>query len=115
MVTPHGHPGSADGGSAHDEPTDVLSFSQLESLTEGEETLPTFAPEGPLPLGDIVISVESAERQARERNHSLVVEMQFLAVHGALHLLGWDHATSSQRRAMWKWQDEVIEKLKTDT
>jgi len=88
-------------------PTDVLSFAQ----NEGD----AFPETASMALGDIVISLETALRQARERNHSLLVEMQFLAVHGALHLLGWDHGTASQRRAMWKWQDEITENLKRKT
>ena len=89
-------------------PTDVLSFSQ----TEGEE-LPFDLPTNPLPLGDLVISIETAARQAAERHHSLATEVAFLAVHGTLHLLGYDHVTSSQRRAMWKQQEAIVQRLQT--
>ena len=74
-----------------DRPTDVLSFAALEgtdallppdSLTDSGE---------PLYLGDIVISVPTAQRQAEDSGHSLGVELSWLAVHGFLHLLGWDH------------------------
>jgi probable rRNA maturation factor len=66
-------------------PTDVLAFAALEhdgpiSLSQAQL---------PLNLGDIVISVETAIRQAE--NHSLLVELAWLAAHGLLHLLGWDH------------------------
>ncbi|EME29445.1 haloacid dehalogenase-like hydrolase family protein [Galdieria sulphuraria] len=64
------------------EPTDVLSFAQE------EQTL----------LGDIVISVETAYKQALERNYSLRDEIRVLLVHGFLHLLGYDHEESEQRR-----------------
>jgi probable rRNA maturation factor len=62
-------------------------------------------------LGDIVISICTADRQARERGHTLATEVEFLTVHGCLHLQGYDHATAAQRRQMWKVQDEVIASL----
>jgi probable rRNA maturation factor len=63
-----------------DRPTDVLSFPL------GEK-----APDGKYYLGDIVIAVPVAFRQAREKGHSLDHEMRLLAIHGFLHLLGFDH------------------------
>jgi probable rRNA maturation factor len=97
-------------------PTDVLSFAQSEGeefplapaarRADGETREP---PEPPVfALGDIVISVETAQRQARERGHDIITEVAFLATHGALHLLGYDHATSAQRRAMWKHQEKIF-------
>ena len=65
-----------------DHATDVLSFSQREGQ---------FSDLRPDILGDIVISVPTAVRQARERNHSLGREIERLLVHGLLHLLGYDH------------------------
>ena len=62
--------------------TDVLSFSMREGL---------FADVRPELLGDIVISVPVAEKQARAAGHSLVCEIELLLVHGLLHLLGYDH------------------------
>jgi len=67
-----------------DRPTDVLSFSQLEG--EG-------APPGGL-LGDVVISVDTARRQAGARGVSLASESERLLIHGLLHLLGYDHEGS---------------------
>jgi len=63
-----------------DRPTDVLSFP-----------LGDTGPDGTFYLGDIVISVPVAARQAREKGHSLDREMRLLAIHGFLHLLGYDH------------------------
>ncbi|MEN6310780.1 MAG: rRNA maturation RNase YbeY [Acidobacteriota bacterium] len=63
-----------------DRPTDVLSFP-----------LGTKGPDGRFYLGDIVISVPVARRQAREKGHGLEHEMRLLAIHGFLHLLGYDH------------------------
>ena len=65
--------------------TDVLSF-----LGDDEPD-----PEGRVHLGDIVISVPTAARQARRRKHSLVRELKILLLHGYLHLLGHDHATDN--------------------
>jgi probable rRNA maturation factor len=67
--------------------TDVLSFSDDPAMTS----------KGGL-LGDVIISVEQAKRQAKERNHSLKKEMVTLLIHGILHLLGYDHERS-QRQA----------------
>ena len=68
-----------------DKPTDVLSFPF--GSNEGEELDPGAAPY----LGDIVISVETADRQARRRSSSLDCELRVLTLHGFLHLLGYDH------------------------
>jgi probable rRNA maturation factor len=76
-----------------DKPTDVLSFA----YHEGGET-PTFWPtslEESRHLGDVVISVETAERYARELNLSYEREIDHLVIHGALHLAGYDHETDN--------------------
>jgi probable rRNA maturation factor len=74
-----------------DRPTDVLSFS----LVEGEDA----AHRGHL-LGDVVIGLETAARQARERHRALDDELLRLLVHGVLHLLGHDHERPEEARAM---------------
>lgn len=89
-------------------PTDVLSFS----LWEGEQPMNITLPQDEIPLGDLVISVETAARQAVDLKHSLECETEFLAVHGALHLLGYDHIRAADRRVMWRWQEKIVEKLK---
>ncbi len=66
-----------------DRPTDVLAFPS------GDDEEP--APDEPRHLGDIVICVPYAARQAREAGHSLIRELQILTLHGYLHLLGYDH------------------------
>ncbi len=88
-------------------PTDVLSFAQ----NEGEDFPVEATENGAQVLGDIVISIETAQRQAAERAHSLEEETQFLCVHGALHLLGFDHMNAKDRRRMWKQQDQIVERL----
>lgn len=72
-------------------PTDVLAFSQLEG--KGAEH------RGPL-LGDVVIGVETARRQARARHRGLEEEVTRLLIHGTLHLLGFDHARAEDARVM---------------
>jgi len=88
---------------AKDQPTDVLSFP----FWEGK----TLYGGAPIPLGDLVLSLETAARQANELHHSLEREIAFLTVHGTLHLLGFDHDTAAKRRAMFSWQDELVERL----
>jgi len=72
-------------------PTDVLSFA----MREGEGG----ALAGAL-LGDVVISVPTAARQAKDKGHSVLAELTFLLAHGVLHLQGWDHRTDAEERAM---------------
>src|SRR5262245_13205684 len=82
----------------HDRPTDVLAFAQNEA--------------GPAPdglLGDVVISVDTARRQAVSLGHSLVVEADRLLVHGLLHLLGYDHERSpAEARRMQRKERAVL-------
>ena len=92
-----------------DKPTDVLSFSPWEGVA-----FPAPPDEPYIMLGDAIISIETAARQAAELNHDLRAEVAFLAVHGALHLLGYDHGTDSQRRKMFALQDEIVAKVRED-
>jgi probable rRNA maturation factor len=78
-----------------DRPTDVLSFSQIEGPSE---FVP--APSGRLALGDVIVSLETAQRQAADLGHSLDYELCLLAAHGALHLLGYDHQTDEEAARM---------------
>ncbi|MBI6546221.1 MAG: rRNA maturation RNase YbeY [Cyanobacteria bacterium NC_groundwater_1444_Ag_S-0.65um_54_12] len=75
-----------------DQPTDVLAFTQTSP--------PVLPPDAPLAIGDIVVSVETALRQAKEYGHAFERELGFLLVHGFLHLLGEDHQTAEQERRM---------------
>lgn len=72
-----------------DVPTDVLAFATLE-VDCPQLPAEVFLSQS-LNLGDIVISVETANRQAQQQGHSLQTELGWLAAHGLLHLLGWDH------------------------
>ena len=81
--------------------TDVLSF-----------------PDGSIPrgmdipyLGDIAISVPCASHQADQTNHDLASELQLLALHGTLHLLGHDHTEPDEKAAMWTAQQAILKQL----
>ena len=86
-----------------DRPTDVLSFPAF----EGEEL--TAIPDGH--LGDIMISVETAKRQAEEFGHSAEREVMFLAIHGTLHILGYDHMRPEDEEVMTFKQREILKTL----
>jgi probable rRNA maturation factor len=73
-----------------DETTDVLSFSQLAPGEPAEEGL----------LGDIAINVDAARRQSAERGHSTRRELDLLAAHGLLHLLGYEHSEAAAAERM---------------
>lgn len=88
-----------------DRPTDVLSFAALESDFPGLEAV--YATE-PLPLGDIIISVETAQRQACQNDHSLCREVAWLSAHGLLHLLGWDHPDEVSLQRMLQKQNDLL-------
>lgn len=90
-----------------DKPTDVLSFA-LQEETEDEPEI--FDYEDDL-LGDIVISVERARAQAVEYGHSFERELVYLAVHGTLHLLGYDHLEEEEKAEMRKLEEAVMEKI----
>jgi probable rRNA maturation factor len=91
-----------------DDPTDVLSFSQLESPTDsGPEAFPTPA-DAPRPVGDIVISGDRAREQAAEYGHSRRRELAYLATHGLLHLLGFDHETEHERQRMREAEEYAL-------
>jgi probable rRNA maturation factor len=76
---------------AKDKPTDVLAFSQLEGAFADRA--------GPL-LGDVIVSIPTALRQARARRSDLTSEVTMLLAHGLLHLVGWDHDTVAKDRKM---------------
>lgn len=89
-----------------DRPTDVISFAFLDE--ESERNLKG----GPISLGQIIISYEKAEEQAKEYGHSLKREMCFLFVHGMLHLLGFDHMEEKDEKIMFSLQDKILGGLK---
>ena len=91
-----------------DSVTDVLSFP----LTSEDGTIEIDAENGYVMLGDVVISIETAVKQANLYGHSLSREIGFLTVHSMLHLLGYDHETSPlDERIMREKEEAVLEKL----
>lgn len=88
-----------------DKATDVLSFS----LREGEEfVLPPEGPDETLRLGEVIISLDAARRQAEEAGRALEAETAHLLVHGILHLLGYDHAEPDEERAMQAREEAIL-------
>ncbi len=90
-----------------DLPTDVLSFAALEIL-DPDAPPPIQWQTDPVELGDIVISLHTALRQAPEHEHSSEQELAWLASHGLLHLLGWDHPDPVSLDKMLMQQDELL-------
>ncbi len=90
-----------------DEPTDVLAFAAREQPTDRRFQPPPGTEDW---LGDIVISVPLARRQAREAGHPVDDEVRLLAVHGFLHLLGYDHAEPAEEAAMTALTNGILSK-----
>ncbi|NLC69468.1 MAG: rRNA maturation RNase YbeY [Clostridiaceae bacterium] len=96
-----------------DSPTDVLSFPIVE-MKNGTiiSTLGDMDPDSKsILMGDIVISIETAYKQAEEYGHTFEREIAFLTTHGVFHLLGYDHDDSKSEEAMIGRQEAVLEKL----
>ncbi|NMA64950.1 MAG: rRNA maturation RNase YbeY [Clostridiaceae bacterium] len=96
-----------------DKPTDVLSFPLIQYNNREPQVMPgDIDPEtNRLSLGDIIISVEKAEEQAQNYGHSFEREIVFLAVHGMLHLLGYDHMDEEEEKIMFGKQKAVLDEI----
>ena len=83
----------------HEGPTDVISFPLYEA--------------GETPVGDIYLGYEQAQRQAAELSVALEAELSRLAVHGTLHVLGYDHPEDGPREGteMWQRQEEILSRV----
>ncbi|MBR8830510.1 MAG: Endoribonuclease YbeY [Chroococcopsis gigantea SAG 12.99] len=90
-----------------DQPTDVLAFAALEV----DNPIPDEDWHEPLYLGDIIISVDTADKQARQQGHGLTHELTWLTAHGILHLLGWDHPDDSSLEEMLSLQETLLKLL----
>lgn len=88
-----------------DAPTDVISFAMEEM---GVEEMEIVGADSPRMLGDIIISVQKAKEQAEEYGHSFMRELGFLAVHGFLHLLGYDHMEKEEEEEMFTLQKDIL-------
>ena len=85
-----------------DRETDVITFALEDDKT--------FNPDIRI-LGDVYISVDKAKSQSVEYGHSFLRELCFLAVHGMLHLLGYDHMKKSDEIIMFKLQEEILDEM----
>lgn len=94
----------------HDYPTDVLSFPLGAETTQPNKNGLPGEPEGQM-LGEIIISVETAERNAKKYRQTLESELLRLAIHGTLHLLGYDDETPHQRRLMRRKERIYLKRL----
>lgn len=91
--------------------TDVLSFPTCDNPTRGAITVvcDQINPETDLcNIGDVIICLERAKEQAKEYGHSLKRELAFLALHGLLHLLGYDHIEEDDEKQMMDLQKEIL-------
>lgn len=88
-------------------PTDVLSFPAQDEPDSPFTLPPDFEPY----LGDIVIAYPYTAHQAEELGRRVDDEMELLAVHGALHLLGYDHDDPAEEAGMWARQDAILRTL----
>ncbi len=93
-----------------DEPTDVLSFP----MDEGEAFAAPTSPEHVSPLGDVVISLETAARQAPGHDYTLLDEVRFLLVHGVCHLLGHDHGEPEEAARMREAERRLLAAIAPD-
>lgn len=86
-------------------PTDVLSFPMDDAMPGRPDSA---EPTTPI-LGDLVLSPDVAEAQAKEAGHTTADELHMLAVHGVLHVLGYDHAEPEQAKEMFGLQNRLLE------
>jgi probable rRNA maturation factor len=84
-----------------DKPTDVISCAYL-------EVSDTILPPGPKVIGDMFISIDTAKKQALERDHNLEKELEILFVHGLLHLFGFDHQNDEEEAEMEKYAQRIL-------
>ena len=98
-----------------DRVTDVLSFPSMDGIKDkpvlADEHGECIDEEGRIFLGSIVICEKRAREQAAEYGHSFERELWYLAVHGVLHCLGYDHETEEEKREMRAKEEEVMAKL----
>ena len=98
-----------------DRVTDVLSFPSMDGIKDkpvlADEHGECIDEEGRIFLGSIVICEKRARKQAAEYGHSFERELWYLAVHGVLHCLGYDHETEEEKREMRAKEEEVMAKL----
>ena len=101
-----------------DATTDVLSFAMQDESSEGSEDdeaiaqFPLMA-NGIEQLGEVIISLPQASKQAEVRGHRLSKEITILVIHGVLHLLGFDHETDDEAEIMEKYEAEILASMES--
>ncbi len=96
-----------------EKPTDVLSFP-IVNMKNGEilsDECDINMDDNELIIGDIIISLEKAVKQANEYGHSFERELAFLTIHGMLHLLGYDHINPEEEEIMFKLQEDILTEM----
>jgi probable rRNA maturation factor len=94
-----------------DEPTDVLAFSLREEAPGPGPTPFVAPPDGLLHLGEVIISYPQAAIQAAEHGHPVETEISVLAIHGVLHLLGYEHDKPELEHKMRAREKEILDSL----
>ena len=99
-----------------DKPTDVLSFAMQDELSpeDGEDCSFISPPDGIKQLGEVIISFPQVVIQAQEHNHSVKREAAILAIHGVLHLLGYDHIEDDEANIMEAREKIILESIMGD-
>lgn len=97
-----------------DKETDVLSFpifekKDIDMLKKNSDIMDENMPQDV--LGDIIISVEKVEEQAKEYGHSVERELAYMVVHGFYHLMGYDHISDEEKKVMREKEEKVLESL----
>lgn len=85
----------------HDRPTDVLAFGYGKKRSLRNSS------------GDILISLDTARRQAKKEGHSLLKELKVLMIHGLLHLIGYNDHRPRDRKRMWRKTETLLKKIET--
>lgn len=91
-----------------DKPTDVLSFPMYERNDLTKEIEKYNVQDIPITLGDIVISIEKVEEQAKEYEHSFERELIYLVTHSMFHLLGYDHMEAKDKKIMRAKEEKIM-------
>ncbi|MEF9864391.1 MAG: rRNA maturation RNase YbeY [Christensenellaceae bacterium] len=97
-----------------DSATDVLSFPTYDlkkPLKDCMSEIDTEMVDGCVFLGDLAVSLERAQKQAHDYGHSLIREVAFLALHGTLHLMGYDHVLPQDEKVMMQKQTEIMKNV----
>lgn len=94
-----------------DRPTDVLSFPMFEKYELDNIIDKKIKNKMPEVLGDIVISIEKVEEQAKEYGHSFERELSYMLVHGFYHIIGYDHIEEEDKKIMREKEEVILNKL----